>query len=107
MDKINIFQKAIELLILEGNSILQVKNGDEYLYFAVLKWQENYSNQMESINFNSVEGVNITEFLLKNSLLYRNKTEFLNKFMDIMADNAVLRCNFSKESEWFYWSIIK
>ena len=44
--EVNIYQKAIEQLVLEGNTILQVctPNKDEFLFFAVYKWQEGYFN---------------------------------------------------------------
>lgn len=49
----NIFQKAIEQLVMEGNTILQVVMPDgESLYFAVYKWQEGYFNTAQSIDFN-------------------------------------------------------
>ena len=64
--EINIFQKAIEQLVLEGYTILHIiqPNG-ETLYFNVYKWQEGYFNTAQSVDFNTVEGVNITEFLIK------------------------------------------
>ena len=59
--EVNIYQKAIEQLVLEGNTILQVctPNKDEFLFFAVYKWQEGYFNTAQSIDFNTVEGVYI------------------------------------------------
>ncbi len=52
----NIFQKAIEQLVMEGNVILQVVMPDgESLYFAVYKWQEGYFNTAQSIDFNTVD----------------------------------------------------
>ena len=101
----NIFQKAIEQLVMEGNTILQVvmPNG-ESLYFAVYKWQEGYFNTAQSIDFNTVEGVNITDFLYKNSAQYNNRTAFMSLFNEVMDEGVLIRCEFTKGSTWYKWS---
>ena len=101
----NIFQKAIEQLVMEGNTILQVvlPNG-ESLYFAVYKWQEGYFNTAQSIDFNTVEGVNITDFLYKNSAQYNNRTAFMSLFNKAMDEGVLIRCEFTKGSTWYKWS---
>lgn len=101
----NIFQKAIEQLVMEGNTILQVVMPDgESLYFAVYKWQEGYFNTAQSIDFNTVEGVNITDFLYKNSAQYNNRTTFMSLFNKVMDEGVLIRCEFTKESTWYKWS---
>ena len=103
--EINIFQKAIEQLVLEGFTILQViqPNG-EVLFFNVYKWQEGYFNTAQSVDFNTVEGVNITEFLIKNASMCANRLEFLNHFDKEMETGILVRCEFSKSSLWYKWS---
>ena len=103
--ELNIFQKAIEQLVLEGYTILQViqPTGD-VLYFNVYKWQEGYFNTAQSIDFNTVEGVNITEFLMKNANMCTNRLEFLNHFDKEMENGILVRCEFSKSSLWYKWS---
>ena len=101
----NIFQKAIEQLVMEGNVILQVVMPDgESLYFAVYKWQEGYFNTAQSIDFNTVEGVNITDFLYKNSAQYNNRTAFMSLFNKVMDEGVLIRCEFAKGSTWYKWS---
>lgn len=101
----NIFQKAIEQLVMEGNTILQVVMPDgESLYFAVYKWQEGYFNTAQSIDFNTVEGVNITDFLCKNSSQYNNRTTFMSLFNKVMDEGVLIRCEFNKGSTWYKWS---
>lgn len=101
----NIFQKAIEQLVMEGNVILQVVMPDgESLYFAVYKWQEGYFNTSQSIDFNTVEGVNITDFLYKNSAQYNNHTAFMSLFNKVMYEGVLIRCEFTKGSTWYKWS---
>lgn len=103
--EINIYQKAIEQLVLEGHIILQIKvpESDEYLFFNVYKWQEGYFNTAQSIDFNTVEGVNITDFLKKNSANYTNRTNFISLFQKEMEDGILVHCEFTKSATWFKW----
>ena len=103
--EINIFQKAIEQLVLEGYTILHISqpNG-ETLYFNVYKWQEGYFNTAQSVDFNTVEGVNITEFLIKNAAMCNNRVEFLSHFDREMENGVLVRCEFSKDTTWYKWS---
>lgn len=105
METINIYQKAIEQLVLEGYSILQVitPSGDCF-YFVVFKWQEGYFNTAQSIDFNTVEGVNVTDFLTKNSTNYSNRTSFITLFNQAVDEGVMVRCQFTKESQWYKWS---
>ena len=103
--EVNIYQKAIEQLVLEGYSILQiVQPSGQTLYFNIYKWQESYFNTVQSIDFNTAEGVNITEFLHKNVAMCNNRVEFLNHFNKEMEDGILVRCEFSKDSIWYKWS---
>lgn len=103
--EMNIFQKAIEQLVLEGYTILHIiqPNG-ETLYFNVYKWQEGYFNTAQSVDFNTVEGINITEFLVKNAAMCNNTVEFLNHFNREMENGVLVRCEFSKSTTWYKWS---
>lgn len=105
MDEVNIYQRAIEQLVLEGYTILQIitPNGHS-LFFNVYKWQEGYFNSAQSIDFNTVEGVNITEFLTKNAPQSVNRTNFIAMFNRVMEEGVVVRCEFTKGSEWYKWS---
>ena len=101
----NIYQKAIEQLVLEGYTILQIVTpSGNNLFFNVYKWTEGYFNTAQSIDFNTVEGVNITEFLSRNSSQCSNRTEFLSLFNRVMDTGVVVRCEFTKGSTWYKWS---
>lgn len=105
--EINIYQKAIEQLVLEGYTILQIQQpSGEVLYFNVWKWQESYFNTAQSIDFNTVEGINITEFLSKNAAMCNNRIDFLNRFEKEMNDGVLVRCEFTKNSIWYKWSAL-
>ena len=103
--EINIFQKAIEQLVLEGYTILHIiqPNG-ETLYFNVYKWQEGYFNTAQSVDFNTVEGGNITEFLIKDAAMCNNRVEFLSHFDREMENAVLVRSEFSKGTTWYKWS---
>jgi len=105
MGEINVYQKAIEQLVLDGYSILQVVTPDgENLFFSVYKWQQGYFNSAESIDFNTVEGINITEFLTKNSAQCINTVNFKAMFERVMEEGVVIHCEFTKTSIWYKWS---
>lgn len=101
----DIYQKAIEQLCLEGYTILQIvtPTGDN-LFFNVYKWQEGYFNTAQSVDFNTVEGINITEFLVKSASQVMNLTNFLSLFSRFMEEGVVMRCEFAKNSIWYKWS---
>ena len=104
-DQLNIYQEAIESLLVEGYAILQIvqPNGST-LYFNVFTFQEGYFNTAQSIDFNTVEGINITNFLVKNAAMCRNSKEFIHHFVEENDKLPVIRLQFSKESIWYYWS---
>ena len=101
----NEYQKAIEQLVAEGYIILQVVTPNRgNFFFAVYMWQEGYFNTAQSIDFNTVEGVNITDFLYKNASRYANRTEFISAFNKVMDEGLMVRCEFTKNSTWYKWS---
>lgn len=103
--EMNIFQKAIEQLVMEGYTILQIVTPTkECFYFSVYKWQEGYFNTAQSIDFNTVEGVNITEFITKNAAQCSNRTNFITLFNKTIEDGVLVRCEFTKDAAWYKWS---
>lgn len=105
--EMNIFQKAIEQLVLEGHIILQIiePSTNQSLYFSVYKWQEGYFNTAQSIDFNTVEGVNITDFLYKNAAQCQNHVNFISQFHRVIEDGVLIRCEFSKNTPWYKWAV--
>lgn len=100
-------QKIIELLIKEGYTVLQVITPDgERLYFIVYRWQEGYFNTAQSIDFNTVEGVNITDFIKKHGINYNNYAMFMAAFNKAVDEAPMIRCEFTKEVTWYKWSSI-
>lgn len=102
----HIIQNSIELLLLESFNVLQINVNQQYLYFIVHKWQPSFFASSETIDYNTIEGINITEFILKNASMYRSHTEFISHFREFIKNKPVLCCQFTKSSEWFYWKSI-
>lgn len=105
MQDVNLRQQAIESLISNGFDVLKVveQSGVE-LYFIVYKWEENYFNSAQSVEFNTVEGINITAFLNKNLNLSQNSTQFVGALENELENLKVVRMEFSKKIEWYKWS---
>lgn len=103
-----VYQSAIEKIVSEGWSVLQLRtsNESEFMYFVVYKWQEGYFNTAQSIDFNMVEGINITEFLKKNSAYHMNDSNFMSLFNKTLDEGLLIHLEFTKDSVWFKWSAI-
>lgn len=103
--QMNNFQQAIEVLNEEGYSILQIQVNDsgEYMFFIAYRFQEAYFNSAQSVDFNTVEGINITNFLMQNASLSNNRTNFLGILNRILDSTAFTRLTFSKNIKWYKW----
>ena len=105
-EELSAVQSAIETLIKEGAVILQVVQPDgNSIYFSVYRFQESYFNTAQSVDFNSVDGVNITAFLSKNAALWRNRVEFLGAYQRTIAESDVVRFEFSKDVTWYKYAM--
>ena len=102
--QMNNFQQAIEVLNEEGYSILQIQvNTEEYLFFFVFRFQESFFNTASSVDFNTVEGINVTDFLSRNVSSANNRANFLAAFEKFLAEKNVTRLTFSKNVIWYKW----
>ena len=98
-------QEAIETLVLNGYTILQlIQPNGSVLYFNVFKWQESYFNTAQSVDYNTVDGVNITDFLTRSANVCGNVVDFINTFNKELEKSVVLHCEFSKETVFYKWS---
>lgn len=103
--QMNNFQQAIEVLNEEGYSILQIQVNDsgEYMFFIAYRFQEAYFNSAQSVDFNTVEGINITNFLMQNASLSNNRANFLGILKKILVERIIIRLTFSKNIKWYKW----
>ena len=99
----NIYQKAIEALVEEGHTILQVFNQDNScFYFSVLEFQESFVSPTNSVDFNAVKGINITDFM-QNHGGNPNVIILKSKFNEYIINAPVIRCEFDKHTRWMKW----
>lgn len=104
MDNLNnLYQKTIEALIAQGHNILQVFNQDgSCFYFSILDFQESFISPTNSVEFNSVRGVNITDFM-RTQGANPNAIAAISKFNEYIQTANVVRCEFSKDFKWMKW----
>lgn len=101
----NLYQQAIEALITNGFEVLRIVESNGFdTFFVVYKWEEGYFNSAQSVEFNSVEGINITSFLNKNLNLAQNSSQFIGALNNELENLKVVRLEFSKKIEWYKWS---
>lgn len=105
MEDFNRYQKAIETLVNNGNVIVQIINPDNSaFYFSVYKFEESYTCGTGGVEFNLLEGINITDFMRVNASQV-NQTNLLAKFDEVLRNSPVIRCEFSKHIRWYKWGI--
>lgn len=99
----NQFQKTIESLVDNGHVILQVFTGEEdCLYFSVMDFQESFQSPTNSVEFNSVRGINVTDFM-RTQGGNPNAVAMIAKFNDFINHSNVVRCEFSRNFRWMKW----
>lgn len=99
----NLYQKTIETLVDNGHTILQIFNQDgSCFYFSVLDFQESFTSPTNSVDFNSVRGINITDFM-RTQGGNPNSIAAAAKFEEYILNANVIRCEFSKDTRWMKW----
>lgn len=99
----NLYQKTIETLVDNGHTILQIFNQDgSCFYFSVLDFQESFTSPTNSVDFNSVRGINITDFM-RTQGGNPNSIATAAKFEEYILNANVVRCEFSKDTRWMKW----
>lgn len=92
-------------LLKDGHVILQVEDSKRVMYFEVFSWQPGYFNTAESIEFNTVEGIDITAFLSTNATMYHNYQQFAAAYSQFIEENPVIRCEFTRDAKWYKWQM--
>ena len=106
--KDNVYEAIMTLVVYGGYDILNVVLPDgTKIYYFVYRWQEAYFNTAQSIEYHTVEGIDITEFITKNAETCRNYLEFIKRFDTYIEASSVIRCEFSKNVLFYKWSLPK
>lgn len=99
----NKYQGAIDELVNQGHVILQVFAEDGSCYFfSVFDFQESFTSPTNSVEFNSVRGINITDFM-RTQGANPNVVELTNRFNHYLNTAKVVRCEFSRNWRWMKW----
>ena len=99
----NLYQKTMETLVDNVHTILQIFNQDgSCFYFSVLDFQESFTSTTNSVDFNSVRGINITDFM-RTQGGNPNSIAAAAKFEEYILNANVIRCEFSKDTRWMKW----
>ena len=100
---LNAFQCIIEVLLQDGYTIIQiVSNPYNVFYYAVLEFEPPYQGGGQTIEYGYLKGINITDFLQKNSA--NDARHIAAKMQDIMLHSQVITMNFSNKVEWYKYS---
>lgn len=105
----NIQIKAIQELNRQGWDVLQMfqPGASDAIFFLVYNFQEAFFNTAASVEYNVVEGIEITDFMERNAAFAQNVTDFINNLNHTVESSAVVRVQFSKETVWYKWSLVK
>ena len=100
--------RAIVELNRQGYDVLQMfqPGSQEPIFFLVYRFQEAYFNTAASVEFNVVEGIEITQFMVRNAAFANNVVDFTNNLQRTIDVSPVVRVQFSKETVWYRWSLV-
>lgn len=103
---LNVFQGIIEVLVNNGYEIVQIINNPyNVFYYLVYSFESAYSGGGVDIRFNFLKGVNITDFLQKNS---RNDARLiLAKIEELITHSTVVELKFSDKVDWYKYALAK
>lgn len=101
----DVTRKAVMQLLKDGHIILQIEDSKNVMYFEVFSWQPGYFNTAESIEYNIVEGIDITAFLSTNAAMCHNYQQFAATYSKFIEDSVVIRCEFTRDAKWYKWQI--
>ena len=99
---------AIKEINRQGFDVLQMfQPGQvEPIFFLVYKFDEAYFNTAASVEYNVLEGIEITQFMERNASFAHNVVDFTNNLLRTVEESPVLRVQFSKETVWYKWSLV-
>ncbi len=99
---------AIKEINRQGFDVLQMfqPGSTEPIFFLVHKFQEAYFNTAASVEYNVLEGIEITGFMERNASFAHNAVDFINNLQRTVEDSPIQRVQFSKETVWYKWSFV-
>lgn len=101
---INVYQKAIETIIAQGYSVIQIfplSNGEQAAsayYFLVHKFIPAQRTPTDDIQYNQIIGINITDLVAHNATL--DKNVFVHRLNQVINESEVIRVEFPNNVRW-------
>ena len=100
-------QKFIEQIISLGFNVVEIypnNTTDESMLFVANTFEPSMKTPTDDIQFNSMVGINITDFVRNTSVVDPNN--FKSKFERFIHDESriVVRINFARNIRWFKYS---
>jgi hypothetical protein len=88
-----------------GYRILCVNFDGDIRYYVVYKFQPDYKNTVENINYCKFQGVDITDFINVNQQTNVSTDAIATTFEAKFINSEVMNCQFNKDFKWIYWPI--
>lgn len=101
---INVHQKAIETIVKEGYSVVQIfplSSGEQAAtayYFLIHKFTPAQRTPTDDIQYNQIVGINITDLISNNSTL--DKHLFIHRLNQYIDESDVIRVEFPNNVRW-------
>lgn len=99
-------RQAIAGIVNSDFDVVEIEEHDgNNTYVVAYKFQESYADHANSIQYNTVFGVDITDFLKKNlNNMIINKKEFTSTLLTFLEDAPSIRIQFSVVVKWKKYS---
>lgn len=97
------YLNAVEILISNGYKVIQISFETFNVFYLVHSFQESVLSGPSPVDYNTLVGINITEFM-KNMTMVQDKSIFMNNFQNRINSSFVTRIQFSRNQEWICWS---
>lgn len=99
--------KAIGVLNSNGYDVLAVKlTPDEYNFFITDKFSKSFNSSVESVEYHSFKGIDVTELLSNNSLTQHMQGGFLANYNNLVSKCIAFDIEISKDTPWIYFQQI-
>lgn len=100
-------QKFIEQIISLGVNVVEIfpnNTTDESMLFVANTFEPSMKTPTDDIQYNSLVGINVTDFVKNASLVDPNN--FKNKFEQFIRSDSriIVRINFSRNIRWFKYA---
>ena len=104
-----IYRDAINAIIKLGYVVLEVEMPDgEWNYFVVHEFTPSSKTAVEAIEYSTMIGVDITNFMVKRSVTFA-QIDFSSSLEEFLSspDTNVITLEMSKQTRWYKWKKLR